>query len=81
MSSTSFSKLKQRLLANEHAVAESSLGSSSGSGGGVRAGAGGKALSLEAAGKRAMRGGDDDEAVTAAADAQVLNGALISRAL
>jgi|MesohylFT_1024984.scaffolds.fasta_scaffold1497985_1 hypothetical protein len=24
-----------------------------------------------------MRGGDDDEAVTAAADAQVLNGALI----
>jgi hypothetical protein len=49
-----------------------------GSGGGVRAGvAGGKALSLEAAGKRAMRGGDDDEAVTAAADAQVLNGALI----
>ena len=43
----------------------------------MRAGAGGKALSLEAAGKRAMRGGDDDEAVTAAADAQVLNGAFI----
>ena len=44
----------------------------------MRAGvAGGKALSLEAAGKKAMRGGDDDEAVTAAADAQVLNGALI----